>query len=76
MIVLAKEHLIQSMFLFAGEFLSGIYAENNDFTQGEHSGTHMDAPAHFSKGSWRVGDIPFERLAGELVLIDITEKAK
>lgn len=27
----------------------GFYYEGNDFSQAEHSGTHTDAPAHFSK---------------------------
>ncbi len=46
--------------------------------QGEHIGTHMDAPAHFSdkEGAWKVNEIPFERLSGEAVVIDITEKAR
>ncbi len=43
--------------------------------QEEHVGTHMDAPAHFSPGKWKLHEIPFERLAGEAVVIDITEKA-
>ncbi len=43
--------------------------------QGEHVGTHMDAPAHFAEGKWRSHEIPFERLAGEAVVIDITQKA-
>ncbi len=43
--------------------------------QEEHVGTHMDAPAHFSPGKWKLHEIPFERLAGEAVVVDITEKA-
>ncbi len=35
----------------------------------------MDAPAHFGKGKWRLHQIPFERLAGDAVVIDITKKA-
>lgn len=56
--------------------LHGNYLEVNDFSQGEHVGTHMDAPAHFSKGNWHVDDIPLDKLAGRAVVIDITAKAK
>ena len=28
---------------------AGFYYEGNDFSQAEHSGTHTDAPAHFSQ---------------------------
>lgn len=27
----------------------------------EHSGTHLDAPAHFAKDHWSVDQIPAER---------------
>jgi kynurenine formamidase len=50
--------------------------ENNDIEQGEHAGTHMDAPAHFIKGKWRIHQIPMEKFAGPAVVVDITEKAK
>ena len=36
----------------------------------------MDAPSHFSEGGWRIGEVPFERLMGPGVLIDIQERAK
>ena len=55
---------------------NGYWFESNDFTQNEHCGTHTDAPSHFAKGRWRVGDIPMERLIGPGVIIDISEKAK
>ena len=38
-------------------------------------GTHTDAPSHVVGGasnSWRTDDIPFERLMGPAVVIDIT----
>lgn len=28
----------------------------------EHGGTHLDAPFHFNKAGWKVGDIPLDRL--------------
>ena len=55
---------------------TGFYYETNEFSQNEHSGTHTDAPAHFARGKWRTGQIPFERLAGPAVVIDIAERAE
>lgn len=48
----------------------------NDFETGEHSGTHFDAPYHFFKKGWKVGDIPIERLFTNGVLCDMTNKIK
>ena len=42
----------------------------------EHSGTHTDAPAHFTEGSWRIGEIPIDRLVGPGVVIDIEKRAR
>ena len=36
--------------------------EINEFKTSEHCGTHLDAPGHFSRGSWAVSEIPVERL--------------
>ena len=36
----------------------------------------MDAPSHFAEGRWRIGQVPFERLIGPGVLVDIEERAK
>ena len=41
----------------------------------EHFGTHIDAPAHFVRGSWTVDQIPVERLVAPLVVIDIRKQA-
>ncbi|XP_050414236.2 isatin hydrolase [Patella vulgata] len=49
--------------------------ETNYFATAEHGGTHLDAPAHFSKGKWRTHEIPVERLVGPGVIIDVTSKA-
>ena len=54
----------------------GYWYEARDFTQAEHSGTHMDAPAHFAKNKWHTADVPLERLAGPGVKISIEERAK
>lgn len=41
----------------------------------EHTGTHMDAPLHFSEDGQSVDEIPVERLVVPLAVIDIREKA-
>ena len=41
----------------------------------EHYGTHIDAPAHFARGSWTVDQIPAERLVVPLVIIDVHQPA-
>ncbi len=48
--------------------------EHNEIHLNEHSGTHMDAPAHFAKGRWRVDEIPIENFICPGVVIDISEK--
>lgn len=42
----------------------------------EHSGTHIDAPMHFSADGASVDQIPPERLVCPLCVIDLTAKAK
>ncbi len=42
----------------------------------EHTGTHMDAPLHFSADGHSVNEIPVERLVCPLVVIDIRAKAQ
>ena len=46
------------------------------FTTEEHYGTHLDAPAHFAKGTWTVDQIPVERLVRPLVVLDVRSKAR
>lgn len=62
--------------VFRGENSKGIWYEANDFSQAEHSGTHVDAPAHFGKGKWRMVDIPVERLIAPGIVIDISKKTE
>jgi kynurenine formamidase len=38
---------------------------------GTHSGTHLDAPAHFHPGGRTVDQVPPEALVGEAVVIDL-----
>ena len=44
-----------------------------DLTLGEHSGTHLDAPAHFAEGGATVDQIPADDLVCEAVVLDIRE---
>lgn len=41
----------------------------------EHTGTHMDAPLHFSADGLSVAEIPVENLVVPLIVIDIRERA-
>jgi kynurenine formamidase len=51
----------------------GFYSQ--EWTFGEHSGTHMDAPGHFVKGARRVDDLRPEELLAPAAVIDITRRA-
>jgi len=46
-----------------------------ELTINEHTGTHMDAPLHFSADGNSVDEIPVENLVVPLAVIDIKEKA-
>lgn len=46
------------------------------FTTQEHYGTHLDAPAHFAAGAWTVDQIPSERLARPLAVVDVRPAVK
>ena len=41
----------------------------------EHTGTHMDAPLHFSADGKSVAEIPVENLVVPLCVVDIRDKA-
>lgn len=47
----------------------------NLLTLDEHTGTHMDAPAHFAEDGITADQIPAEQLIAPLVVIDISERA-
>lgn len=44
-------------------------------TVNEHTGTHLDAPLHFSKDGQAVNEIPIADLVVPLAVVDIREKA-
>lgn len=51
----------------------GFYANRWDL--GEHSGTHMDAPAHFVAGARTADELPTEQLFAPAVVVDISARA-
>ncbi|XP_078581229.1 isatin hydrolase-like [Branchiostoma floridae x Branchiostoma japonicum] len=59
---------------FRGQTPGGFYLENNDFQSSEHSGTHVDAPAHMAQGRWKADQIQLSRLTGPGVVVDLWEK--
>ncbi|BAO74687.1 cyclase family protein [Winogradskyella sp. PG-2] len=58
-----------------GDTDKGFFYAANNFETAEHGGTHIDAPIHFSKGKQSVEEIPLERLIGNGIKIDVSEKA-
>ena len=51
------------------------YAYANQWTFAEHSGTHLDVPAHFFANGRTVDQIPLEELILPAVVIDISDRA-
>ena len=55
------------------------YAEHSfnlfEYRVNEHTGTHIDAPLHFSKDGTAVDEIPVSSLFAPLCVIDIAERA-
>lgn len=43
---------------------------------GLHSGTHVDAPAHFIEGGAKVESLPFESLIGETEVVEVPDDVK
>lgn len=52
---------------------NGYYGNRLDLW--EHSGTHMDAPAHFAEGGLTAEKLPVDRLIAPLAVVHIHEKA-
>nr|KAG5691119.1 hypothetical protein BaRGS_030927 [Batillaria attramentaria] len=53
----------------------GYWIEANWFSIAEHSGTHLDAPAHFLQGGEHLHELPVERFFGPAVLVDGSGRA-
>ena len=47
--------------------------ESGDFCSGEHTGTHVDAPAHYARNVWRLHQIPVERFIRPAIKYNINE---
>jgi kynurenine formamidase len=61
---------------FNGITPAGFYYSSNAYSTPEHGGTHLDAPVHFAKGKWSVDQVPVSQLAGEAVVVDVSDKTK
>ncbi|XP_017784968.1 PREDICTED: kynurenine formamidase-like [Nicrophorus vespilloides] len=59
----------------AEEKPDGKWYASNDYCSGEHLGTHLDAPYHFNKFGWKVGDIPLEKLIGKGICVNLQESS-
>ena len=47
----------------------------NNWTLWEHTGTHLDSPAHFIKGGMTADKMPLESMIVPLAVVDIRDKA-
>ena len=54
---------------------NGYYYSAYQFCAAEHGGTHLDAPVHFAAGKWPVEEIPVDKMIGEAIVVDVSEKA-
>ncbi|QDA31896.1 cyclase family protein [Thermococcus indicus] len=45
----------------------------NVLKMGEHSGTHVDAPAHFVPGGKTIDEMPLEKFIGAGIVLDVRE---
>ncbi|KAK0044382.1 kynurenine formamidase [Biomphalaria pfeifferi] len=61
--------------LFKGDFQPGMYVKVGAYSTGEHGGTHMDVPAHFSPNGMSVDQIPLEMTIADGVMIDCAYEA-
>ncbi|XP_059143101.1 isatin hydrolase-like [Physella acuta] len=52
-----------------------VWIEVGAFSSGEHGGTHIDAPRHFSPHSYDLKDLPLEHTIAEGVMIDARAEA-
>jgi kynurenine formamidase len=58
-----------------GPTAKGYYYAANRFTTAEHGGTHLDAPRHFSATGQTSDALPVDRLVGDAVVVDVTDRA-
>lgn len=60
---------------YEGMTAGGYYYAAYNYCAAEHGGTHLDAPVHFAKGKWTTDEIPLDKLTGNAVVIDVSDKA-
>jgi arylformamidase len=53
------------------QMANGDHANVSRIDFGLHSGTHVDAPAHFIEGGAKVGSLPIDSLLGEAEVIEV-----
>ncbi len=58
-----------------GETEGGYFYSSYDLALSEHSGTHVDAPIHFSAGAPTLDNVPIDDLIGPAAVIDVTAGA-
>ncbi|XP_035695432.1 isatin hydrolase-like [Branchiostoma floridae] len=64
----------QFTIVYRDDHPGGYYLESNEIAMNEHTGTHIDAPAHFARGAWRLDQIPLGHLTGPGVMIDVRDR--
>jgi len=51
------------------------WVQSDEIHMASHTGTHIDAPCHFSRGKWCVSDIPFSHLIDiPIAVVDVSQK--
>jgi kynurenine formamidase len=58
-----------------GKTPGGYFYSSYSVCAPEHGGTHLDAPIHFAENKQTVDQIPLEKLTGNAVLVDVSEKS-
>lgn len=53
----------------------GYFYSAYSFCTPEHGGTHIDAPIHFSRDGWTLGEVPVDRLIAPGIVIDVSDRA-
>ena len=53
----------------------GYFYAAYSFCTPEHGGTHIDAPIHFARDGWTLGEVPVERLIAPGIVIDVADRA-
>lgn len=61
--------------MYNGITEGGFYYSSYTLCAPEHGGTHLDAPVHFAANHWSSDEIPVDRLNGDAVVIDVSERA-